>query len=67
LEAGEYAAATHKGPYERLGETYAQVCGQWLPGSGRELRSAPGLEFYLNSPQMTPPGELLTRICLPVE
>jgi len=67
LEGGEYAVALHKGPYERLGETYAQICGQWLPASGRELRSAPTLEFYLNSPEMTPPEELLTRICVPVE
>ena len=40
---------------------------RWLPESGRELRGAPALEFYLNSPQMTPAAELLTRICLPLE
>jgi len=67
LEGGEYAVAMHKGPYDRMGETYAQICGQWLPASGRELRSAPALEFYLNSPQGTAPADLLTRICVPVE
>ena len=67
LEAGEYAVATHQGPYEGLGATYARVCGEWLPGSGRELRSAPALELYLNSPQMTAPADLLTRIYLPLE
>lgn len=67
LEPGEYGVATHKGPYDRLGETYARMCGEWLPASGRELRSAPALEFYLNSPQMAAPADLLTRICLPLE
>jgi len=67
LEPGEYGVALHKGPYDGLGETYARMCGEWLPASGRELRSAPALEFYLNSPQTTPPAELLTRICLPLE
>ncbi len=64
--AGEYAAATHQGEYARLGETYARVCGQWLPGSGRELASAPCVEIYRNSPQDTAPEELLTDIHLPL-
>lgn len=38
---GEYAVVTHRGPYETLGTTYGRLCGQWLPRSGRELRSAP--------------------------
>jgi AraC family transcriptional regulator len=63
---GEYAVARHKGPYERLHETYARLCGEWLPASGRELISAPSLEVYLNIPQMTPPEELLTDIYLPL-
>ena len=67
LQGGEYAVAMHRGPYERLGETYAQVCGQWLPSCGRELRSAPALEAYLNSPQMCAPADLLTRVCVPLE
>jgi len=67
LPGGEYAATLHRGPYEHLGETYARCCGEWLPASGRELRGAPTLEFYLNSPQMAKPADLLTRICLPLE
>src|SRR5262249_2143259 len=43
---GEYAIATHQGPYDDLSESYARLCGQWLPASGRELRSAPALEVY---------------------
>ncbi|HEY1341814.1 MAG TPA: AraC family transcriptional regulator [Bryobacteraceae bacterium] len=66
LEAGEYASAVHQGPYTGLGATYARMCGEWLPSSGRELRSAPALEFYLNSPQSVPPTELLTRVSMPL-
>ena len=64
---GEYAVTTHEGPYERLGQTYARLFGQWLPHSGRELRSEPSLEFYLNEPDGTPPEELLTDIYAPLE
>jgi AraC family transcriptional regulator len=64
--AGEYAMATHRGSYARLGETYAWLCGQWLPGSGRELAAAPCVEVYRNSPQDTAPDELLTDIHLPL-
>jgi AraC family transcriptional regulator len=63
---GDYAVATHRGPYDALGEVYAWVCGQWLPGSGRELRSAASVEVYQNSPQEAKPAELLTDIHLPL-
>lgn len=63
----EYAVTIHRGPYERLAETYAAICGQWAPTSGRELSSEPCLEFYLNDPNSTPPEELQTRVCVPLE
>ena len=67
IEGGEYAVVTHHGPYEKLSETYAQLCGQWLPSSGRELRSAPPFELYHNSPHDTAPDDLLTDIHLPLQ
>ena len=63
---GEYAVATHFGLYETLGATYGRLCGQWLPRSGRELRSAPPFEVYRNSPKDTGSEELLTDIHLPL-
>ena len=38
---GEYAVTTHRGQYDKLGKTYAQLCGEWLPTSGRELKFYP--------------------------
>jgi AraC family transcriptional regulator len=67
LDAGAFAVALHKGPYDRLGETYARLCGEWLPPTRRELRNAAALEFYLNSPQIAAPADLLTRVSVPVE
>lgn len=64
---GCYAVMRHVGPYNRLGQTYVQLCGEWLPQSGRELRSAPALEFYRNSPLDTPDDKLVTDIFLPLE
>jgi hypothetical protein len=59
--------ADRRGPYERLGETYARPCGEWLPGSGRELRSVPAFEIYHNAPQFTAPQDLVTDICMALE
>ncbi len=67
IAAGEYAMAQHRGPYDRISETYARICGEWLPASGRELAAMPALEFYLNAPQTTKPEDLLTNACLPLE
>jgi len=67
IEGGDYAVVTHHGPYEKLSDSWAYLCGQWLPNSGRELRSSPGFEVYLNSPQETAPENLLTDLHLPLE
>jgi AraC family transcriptional regulator len=67
VAGGEYAVTTHHGPYEKLSETYAKLCGQWLPSSGRVPRSAPAYEVYRNSPADTAPEDLITDIHLPLE
>jgi AraC family transcriptional regulator len=66
IPGGRFAVTTHPGSYETLGETYTRFCGEWLPQSGLELLAAPALEFYRNSPQETPPEELLTDIYMPL-
>ena len=67
IGGGEYAVTTHLGPYNKLGETYSKLYGQWLVNSGREFRSEPCMEFYLNDPDGTEPEDLVTDICLPLK
>jgi AraC family transcriptional regulator len=67
IPGGEYAMVLHKGPYENLKETYAALCGQWLPRSGREVMNTPCYEVYLNDHNTTPPKELLTEIYMPLK
>lgn len=67
IPGGEYAVATHFGPYSRLGETYAKLLGEWLPRSRRALRSTPCFEVYLNDPGSTEPEDLITDIYAPLE
>lgn len=66
LPAAEYAMAIHKGPYSEVSDTYARLAGQWLPASGRELATAPGIEIYRNSPFTVEPQELITEVHLPL-
>ena len=67
IPAAEYATALHTGPYNCLSDSYAELAGKWLPGVGRELRSAAAVEFYLDSPQTVAADKLRTEICLPLE
>jgi len=67
VPGGTYAVTTHQGPYDHLSDTYARLCGQWLPASGRRAREQPCFEVYLNDPEGTEPDELLTDIYLPLE
>ncbi len=67
ISGGDYAVATHKGSYDNLIETYAVLCGQWIPAQGRQMRSEPSFEVYLNSPDETAPKDLLTDVYVPLE
>jgi AraC family transcriptional regulator len=66
LPGGEYAVVTHRGPYETLVETYRQLFQEWASICGRELRSSPNFEVYLNDPAITPPEDLVTEIYIPL-
>ena len=66
LTGGRYAVFTLKGPYTGLHALYQAIYGQWLPSSGCELRNDPCFEKYLNSPDKTPPQDLLTEIFIPI-
>jgi AraC family transcriptional regulator len=67
IPGGEYAVVTHFGSYSKLGETYANLLGIWLPRSGWTLRFTPCFEVYLNDPGSTEPEDLLTDIYAPLE
>jgi AraC family transcriptional regulator len=67
IAGGDYAVTVHRGPYYRVAETIARLCGEWAPRSGREIRSMPTFGIFLNDPSGTAPEELLTEICLPLE
>jgi AraC family transcriptional regulator len=63
---GEYATAVHRGPFDRLAETYAWLALDFMPREGRSMRKAPCVEIYLTPPERTPPAELLTEVLVPV-
>ncbi len=67
LPGGEYAVVTHRGPYSTLADTWRQIFREWLPKSGREMRSGPCFEIYVNDPMATPPEELVTLIHVPLK
>ena len=66
LSAGRCAVFLHKGPYQKLAETWRAAYRDWLPSSGQQLRDAPPYEVYLNDPRKTKPEDLLTEIHIPI-
>jgi AraC family transcriptional regulator len=56
----------HRGPFDRLAETYAWLALDFMPREGRSMRKAPCLEIYLTPPKRTPPSELLREVLVPV-
>ena len=67
LSGGEYAIVTHRGPYSGLPDAYRWIFREWVPKIGRQLRSGPCFEIYVNDPATTPPEDLLTEIHVPLK
>ena len=67
IPEGKYAIAIHQGPYDKLKDTYAELCGKWAPNSGMEIMDKPSIEIYLNDPKNTPPEDLKVEIQIPVK
>ncbi len=67
IPGGDYAVATHKGPFSKLIESYSKLYGEWAPRSGRVVKQTACFEIYRNDPDKTPPEELLTDIYIPLE
>lgn len=64
IPGGRHAVFLHRGPHDRLVETYDRIYGSWLPGSVEELGEAPAFEVYLDHPERTPAEKLRTLIHL---
>jgi AraC family transcriptional regulator len=66
IKEDTYAMALHVGPYEKLHETYAYICGKWAPNKEIEIRSLPSVEIYKNDPENTPKEKLITEVYVPI-
>jgi AraC family transcriptional regulator len=49
IRAQTYAVFQHAGHVSRIGETYATILEDWLPGAGRTLAGGPSLERHAMS------------------
>ena len=67
IPGGDYAVITHKGPYEKLLETYQKLFGEWAPQSGRVVKQAACFEIYRNDPMKTAPEDLITDVYVALE
>jgi AraC family transcriptional regulator len=67
IDGGDFAVIAHRGPYEKLVDSYRFLYEVWLPVSRRKTRQAPPFEVYLNSPRDTMAENLLTEIHVPLE
>jgi len=66
LPGGRHAVFLHRGPHDRLVETYDRIYGTWLPGGDEQLGEAPAFEVYLDHPERAPAEKLRTLIHLPL-
>ena len=64
IHGGEYLRIIHKGPYQRVGDTYEKVL---LYAKTRKIKLDDySIEFYLNDPREVAPESLETEVLLPI-
>ncbi len=66
IAGGRHAVFLHRGPHNRLVETYDRIYGGWLPSAHEQLGEAPAFEVYLDHPDRVDPEKLRTLIHLPL-
>lgn len=63
IPAGTYAKTIHRGPYEKLGDAWAQFLGQWVPAHGHQIADGgTSFEVYRNTPMDSAPEDLITEL-----
>jgi AraC family transcriptional regulator len=67
LPGGSYAVFRYCGSYAGIGRAFDVAIAGWSMPDDLAFRRGPCLEIYRNNPDTTPPAELLTELCLPVE
>ena len=67
IAGGLHAVATHIGHYDGLNRAWAELVGQWLPSSGYTFPDTPCFEVYLDDCSVTPPAEVRTELCIPLQ
>ncbi|HEV8549264.1 MAG TPA: GyrI-like domain-containing protein [Polyangiaceae bacterium] len=66
LPPARYATTTFVGPYERLGNAWSRLKGEWLSKSGERAGTSPSYEIYRNTPADVPQEKLVTELYLPL-
>ncbi len=67
IPGGKYAVGTFKGSDKKVGEAWAWLLREWLPGSGMQLDSRPFFEHYpVDATYDQKTGEFECDICIPV-
>lgn len=66
ISGGKFAVFRYKGPYEALYTIYDYIYHRCLFDYQWELRDEPALEWYIHSPPLYRPEQLLTDIYLPI-
>jgi AraC family transcriptional regulator len=64
---GAHAVFEHRGSYRLIAAAFDVIFRDWVARVRLQLRDAPTIELYRNSPATTPEDELLTELWLPIE
>jgi AraC family transcriptional regulator len=66
LPEGRWASTLHRGSYQKLGDSWQRLLGQWLPSSGHRVGRGDCYELYLNHPGNASEEELRTELYVPL-
>jgi AraC family transcriptional regulator len=62
----DYGSFLHCGSYDTLSDAYNKIQGDFAL-QPRLFAAGPSVEIYVNDPAKTPPDQLVTEVCIPLE
>jgi len=64
IEKGRFVKAIHRGPYQKVGETY-KLMTDYIKKENFKIKNE-SIEYYLNDPKTTKKEDLETIVLIPI-
>ena len=67
IAGGKYAVFCHKGPYEKIGDSFHYIYGHWIYNEDKKLRNVPAFIQLDYKTKVTDETKRESKIFIPIQ